>query len=233
MSSRPWLVKSIIVVLALLPMFMFLQAVFYFGHAPWEFNAIWAKFTKLNVALILLSPILAVGVYFVQRWAWFGVHVWAVLVIANNIRVFYGPPIHHAIALWGSVLVVISTSMMLWTEKYVSIFFNSRLQWWKIKKRYNLNFRVTLQNKHQEIILETWDISESGAFLNSSNQVEIDGDYLMGIKLNNLATVRGRCKVVRRGVGRDGRNGVGIKFLDFDGPSKKVLTSHLRRTVPA
>ena len=79
----------------------------------------------------------------------------------------------------------------------------------------------------KKISAMTHDISESGAFIDVSKDLIKGQEYSIGIYFSNVAVAKCSCKVVRRGTGRNGKEGTGIHFYDLKAPYKQVLKTQL------
>ena len=206
---------------------MILQVMFYFDHCPGDIIPILGKLTKLNASLMLIAPVAGILIIRVSSIGWDLFKIWAGVTIVNNILVFLGPPLHHTA--WPALasILILSAAAVLWKKEYITLFFTPRLHWWKPCPRYQANYKVILKDKGARIRSRVYDISRTGAFISDDPDLHTNTEYIMGIFFNNIAVVRGRCQIVRRGTGSLERAGIGVQFSELESSSKQLLKSQL------
>lgn len=174
----------------------------------------------LNIALWLATLPLCYGLFKVKRWAWFYFVVHAILVITMSlfsvvsIKENIDVQPRFNIVFFLNLLVLIP--MILFTKKEIRTpYLNPRVKWWEQSTRVRHTVKVVYQSDE----FETFDISESGAFiLDSESKIKVYPQDIIPISLvldNKI--IKCYCEVawINQGNRESIPNGMGIKFLNL------------------
>jgi hypothetical protein len=112
-----------------------LQVWVLYGHPPAEWLAIWAKLTDCNRAVMLLSPVAALGVFRVCRWGWWAALALLTTALVNNALLLPFPTAVPRPAVLLSGGLVLAVGAWLLRPAAVRLFWERRLQWWKTPAR--------------------------------------------------------------------------------------------------
>lgn len=173
-----------------------------------------------NIILWLTTFPLCYGLFKVKRWAWFYFVIHAIFVIIMSLFsvVFIKENIDvqpkFNLVFFFNLLVLIP--MILFIQKEVRTpYLNPRVKWWEQSKRVRHTIKIVYQNEE----FETFDISESGAFiLDSENKIKVYPEDIIPIALvfdNNIIKCYSEVIWINQGNRQTLPNGMGIKFLNL------------------
>ena len=142
-----------------------------------------------------------------------------------------GPELHDTVWIICGTIFFLGMNLFIMQSKYYKLFLNPKLQWWRTAPRYSKRFKIMLLKGRDRFESKTLDISRTGAFIQDDITLCVGERCIMSIYLNNIAVVKGECKVVRKGIGAQGYTGFGLNFDKLNKVSKELLTQHLNQIV--
>lgn len=161
----PW-ATVLAVVLLLNTGAMPLQIMVLYGHPLAEWPAIWSKLTDCNRAVMLLSPLAALGAFRVCRWGWLAVLALLSIALVNNALVLsFSTAVPRPVVLLSGALVL-GTGAWLLRPAGVQLFWERRRQWWKTSPRHAADAPVEwVRGTDAPGQARLVNISRSGAFV--------------------------------------------------------------------
>lgn len=240
MKKRPESLNRLALCLLAVILSFPLQIMFFYGHAPWEVAAIFAKLGPMNWWVAFLS---AGGLLLALRGSRWLVP-WALLLLGsvayNNYLVAkvgtqgVSPSAAHL-----STLFLFAPLALLLESSVRSVFSNPALRWWLTPRRYPLHALALLEFGEGEnnpqfraIYATTVDIAAGGAFITSEKL----GDIPVGARCEVSVIVRGkpplRCiaEVVRKAEARGNYPaGAGIRFSGLGWTERRILGNLIRQ----
>ncbi|MDF1554142.1 MAG: PilZ domain-containing protein [Deferrisomatales bacterium] len=191
-----------------------LQIMVIYGHTLAEWPAIWAKLTDCNRAVMLLSPLAALGAFLVCRWGWWAVLALLTTALVNNTLLLPFPTAVPRSAVLLSGALVLGTGVWLLRPTAVRLFWERRLQWWKTPPRHAADAPVEVVHgtgapRQGRLV----NISRSGAFVANEDLGLAAGDLVsLTIRLERRV-IRCLGTVVRRAAARTAQPaGYGLQF---------------------
>lgn len=234
MMAKPriiyWMCLCLVAVVFAVP----LQAAIIYQHSFLEIAEIFYKLSYPN--WVMMGSIL-LTIYFLYHVSPF-LKIFAPLTILtiawNNYLVGeYGQdfPLYQTLA--GTALCSMIFAP-LFKKEIRQLLNDPRRRWWNRAKRLNKSVDVTL-NPYvgQTLMAHTFDLSESGAFIPFENvpwsEIPKVGERLkVSLQINTLRKIKGEAIVVRAVEARGSYpQGIGIRFIELDGSSKKNLSQFL------
>ena len=104
-----------------------------------------------------------------------------------------------------------------------------------VRRPISASFRVRDANDpgHGEILFESIDLSQGGAFLHSELLLEVGDELEVVFGLpGELRPIRARARVAwaTRGTGEDAQPGMGLEFIDLPEEAKQAIERFVRET---
>jgi hypothetical protein len=176
---RPrWLV-CLTAVLAANALGMPLQAMLLYGHAPWEWAAIWAKLAPQNVLVLVLAPPAALGLWRVRRWGWWMVVGFCLAVAINNVILLQYPSTYPRILILSGAGVALAGLAWFGTPGVLALFRDPSRHWWRAATRYSLAVPVQIHVPGKPPAkATTHNVSCSGMFLTGAPEDLAPGDRM-------------------------------------------------------
>jgi len=207
-----------------------------YDHAPWEMQSILAKLAPLNWAILLLAPLTGGLIYLASSWVIPLVPALCALVIYNNwLTATVGGDYswHQTIVASGLFCGVFG---VLCTSEMRTLLLHPEKRWWLTPKRWKATIPVRMKiltaSEEREFDTQTFDISESGAFIPFKQGMAIlpvGSECYFCIPLNEERMIKCHAEVVRAASARgDYPAGVGIRFKDLSWNDRLYLGIHLR-----
>lgn len=213
-----------------------LQIMFLYGHSPFEVMAILTKIAPMNWMIMAVAPITALLVYHSQTASVIAVPVLSYLVVSNNWLVSeLGTDYSSFTAGLGSVAFLSVTSLLL-TERLREVLLHPESRWWLTPSRRKIELPVIIGHDGVEFLASTFDISETGAFLNIWPKMAKESSsgfssfapgkiFYLNLDLKNSQRIQCRAEVVRQTQAQgDYPSGIGIRFIDMDRAERKMLS---------
>jgi hypothetical protein len=205
-----------------------LQVAWMFEHAPWEIVPIGAKLTPLNWAILTLSALSGFLALRASRALLVSLPVLVLLVVYNNWLVgAFGMNYAFATTLFSSGLFLFVLGISF-TRSTLNSILEPKLRWWMTPTRLQTRLPVFVWNREgiQQFETETFDISETGAFIVSRLEIGTKVDVLL--PLQNCTAVQCQAEVVRASEPRGKYPaGVGVRFLNLSWSDQRKLRTLL------
>ncbi len=156
-----------------------LQILVLYGHPLAEWPAIWAKLTDCNRAVMLFSPLAALGAFRVCRWGWWAVLALLTTALVNNALLLPFPTAMPRPAVLLSGALVLGIGAWLLRPANVRLFWERRLQWWKTPPRHAADAPVEfVRGTEAPGQARLVNISRSGAFMAAEDCCLAAGDLV-------------------------------------------------------
>jgi hypothetical protein len=178
-ARRPrWLV-CLTAVLAVNALGMPMQAMLLYGHAPWEWAAVWAKLAPQNVLVLVLAPPAALGLWRVRRWGWWMVVGFCLAVAINNLILLQYPSTYPRILILLGAGVALVGLAWFGTPGVLLLFRDPSRHWWRAATRYSLAVPVQIHLPGKPpATATTYNVSRSGMFLTGVSEDLAPGDRI-------------------------------------------------------
>lgn len=228
---KPLWLTALATVLLLNTVSMPLQVMILFGHPLTETQAIWAKLTDHNRAVMLLSPLAALGAYRVCRWGWWAVMVLFSAALLNNAALLpYDTAVSPAAVLLSSGLIVCAGAWLL-QPRVMQLFRQRQLQWWKTPPRYAARLPVELARPdNTRLSPRLVNISRTGIYVRGDHQRLAPGDVVSVSIRFERRVVRCLAAVVRKAAGSTTLPaGYGLRFQKVAVADRLWLRTRLER----
>ncbi len=174
----------------------------------------------LNIILWLATIPLCYGLFKVKKWAWFYFVVHASLVIVMSlfsvVSIKENIDVQPRFNLVFFVNLLILIPMVFFIKKEIRTpYLNPRVKWWEQSARVRHNLKIVYQNNE----FETFDISESGAFiLDKENNIKVYPEDIIPISLildNKIIKCYSEVVWINQKEESNLPKGMGIKFLNL------------------
>lgn len=238
MKTRPMLLRLLFAYLTAVAISMPVQIMWLYGHPPYEWIEIAAKLTPLNWLICAMAPITGCLIYQASPLALAAVPALAYVIIANNwfaaeLATDYSP-------LWAGVgtgLFLLSLTPLL-KPATLRLFLHPEKRWWRTPHRRRASLPVVFQNEGLEFIVNTFDISEGGAFIPAwPVRPREPRTYLTSLvpgkvitvflDLKNAARIGCRAQIVRQSDATgDYPSGIAIRFLDMSWRERRLIAQY-------
>ena len=230
MKKRPLSIVIITIVYFLEPVGNLMQAAFinnlpFLGEYGILSRLIWSDWVILG-----LFPVVAVGVYRVERWGWYLFISFSVLLISYNIIVYHFLNPNYSFETIILFIIIITGISTFFFRKHVyAPYFNPRLRWWEIAARYRVTLNTTLLTSNGAKEFHTLDISETGCFVDDKAELAEDSFVWLIINCRGIE-INCSGKIVRKAGPKEKHAGYGIMFQDMPKEMKKKI-KHLIRSL--
>lgn len=174
----------------------------------------------LNILLWLATIPLSFGLFKVKKWAWFYFFIHSILVIVMSLFsvVFIKENIdvqpRFNMVFFVNLLILIPMAFFI-KKEIRTPYLNPRVKWWEQSARVRHNLKIVYQNNE----FETFDISESGAFiLDKGNKIDAHSDDIIPISLildNKIIRCYSEVAWINQEEKSNLPKGVGIKFFNL------------------
>lgn len=235
MRAKPRRLDALALFLLGITVAMPLQIMIMYGNMPIEIGAILAKLAPLNWLILGLAPLTA---WFIHRASPFVIvtgPILTLLVIRNNWLVAeigndYSPWF-VGISTGAFVLAMAS----LTTRETRDLLLNPGHRWWLTprRKRTVVPVHVVVPGVGEySFDSETFDISESGAFITFMRKIAIGTDCSVSIELDrvnkDLGQIKCRAEIVRatEAYGQY-PSGIGVRFIGLGREERQILNSYI------
>ncbi len=164
MKNRPlilWIVTGIHFAVALS---FLLQVIFEYDFSLTEIHNSWFYLTSLNKILLFSSVAVGLVAFNGNFLLWPIIAINCILIFWNNYLVAsWHVNSSPEASLWASIFYLLLTMTTL-SHPVRLVLLHPEKRWW-LNRRLQLNLKVLLQQDHNNLQVETFDISKSGAFL--------------------------------------------------------------------
>lgn len=237
MKSRPLILKFIIAVYFLAPLFVLAQLhhLTYGGFLDViPDSRFYSQFDLIRIAILLLYPIVGVLLYRVKESSWtaYSTHsFFLILLNAYEIHTRRSFP-------FGTLLFVMMAGFGITAfmnrRKLKEVFLNPRLRWWEIAERFACFIPVEIKTTKLTSFGFITDISKTGCFAYSETEFILLTPLELEITHQEIKSLKKvKAKVMRVGLDRAlGLYGHGILFESVSPAQEKgilKILSHLKR----
>ena len=245
MKKRPLSIRLISLLFMLSPLGIIAELIFLYdiplGLWYLVFNpGIW---NWQVITLTILTPLIGVALWTVQRWAYYCLLAFSVLILANNLSLWI---INRGLSnqAWQRILfilLILGFVLIILRKDFQAPYFNPRLRWWEQAHRYCPGafkvtfFRFGTVEKLFEATL--FDISATGIFVVSDWPLAIGDMFGVDVSLSDGQALHASAEVVRITRTSDStanatkQSGFGCRFSsverNFDREIRKAL-SHMK-----
>jgi hypothetical protein len=235
MRNRPKKLVILAVFLILLAASFPIQIMMLYGHSLFEAQAIAAKIAPLNWAIMLLAPFTAMLAFRASPWVIAALPTLTGLVIYNNWFVSQMQTDFTPGVAWLASGAFVGVVALLFNRQALQAILNPTSRWWLTpeRKRLAVPVRIKLQSPVNELYLNTFDLSEGGAFLPLDQAkvfrtVAVGTQCYVSLPLKDVESIKFRAEIVRNTQGRgEYPAGVGVKFLGLSWAEKRKLSHFL------
>lgn len=189
-------------------------------HWSWLFNL-------ENSLFLVLSPIIAIGIYISHLYGWILSLGFLIYCIGSFSHSYFFSPFNTFSGL--QYLLFLATNLFiigaLISKETREPFFHPKMQWWKHDPRVAISLHAKLENSHQTIQGFTNDISKSGLYLISDAKVKQNDPFFLTLKLSdsNQLQLEGRVIWVNGGQKKEVPRGFGMRFIQMDRSTRNQL----------
>ncbi|MBE7437086.1 MAG: PilZ domain-containing protein [Spirochaetales bacterium] len=139
-------------------------------------------FLSITLLLWLTAPFIALGLYRVRLWAWYGFIGHATLMIFSSSYRFLSAELELSPAFILNVLVLIPAIFFLQKE-IRRPYFNPRLRWWEQHPRLKQMLQVRLAWNEYVFDEKTYDLAPDGIFVQTENLSDVAVGYFFNITI--------------------------------------------------
>ncbi len=229
MRSRPKPLIYLMLALFAVAISFPLQIMWLYGH-PWaEISAVWPKLTWLNWVVMGGSVLTGVMLYRAVPGAQRMMYALIGAVAVNNFFVGYYATDFSPWTAGFATLAFGALSLPLRNSEVRELLNHPERRWWRASSRKRLNVPIFLGGSRKTILRsETFDISESGAFIPVEAPLKIEERVSICLTLNTFQQIRCDGKVVRitEACGCYPA-GFGIEFCNLDWSQRRELRRFL------
>lgn len=231
MLSRPRPLVYLMIVLFAVALSFPLQVMMLYGHSWDELPAVFDKLTILNWAVMMGSVIAGVWIYHAAPGAQFVMYALIGLVAVNNFFVGY---FATDFSPWTAGFATLCFGALCWPLRrgeIREILKHPERRWWRASQRRKVHIPIFLGgSRRTQFRTETWDVSETGAFVPVSDQLKLQERVSICLTLNTFQQLRCDGKVVRiaEACGTYPA-GIGIQFTNLDWTQRRELRRFLSK----
>jgi len=209
MTRRPLLLWIVGFGLILSPVFYYLQD----GIGPELLDQpllVAKRMTTLKLIGVLLGPIVGALILTVRRVGWFAMIGYAVYTMFANFMMYQDGKLRSTSLLLANATGL--AAILYFTRREImSPYFSPRLRWWERQPRETIKLRVEIAGK-KTIVCETFDISASGCFLLTDDDLSAGEELAMKMHIGDDKPVEVNGTVMWVSDGTKRPRGVGVKF---------------------
>lgn len=196
-----------------------------------DFENTFRNLTNLNILIMILCTLSAVAAFNAYKTLRYLLPITAVTIVFNNWWVGYVGFHFNATETLMASLGFLGLSSVLLEKNAFRVLANPNLKWWNVAIRAKIEIPVSLIQPQcgQLLVKKSFDISESGFFIQGLQQNEIERLNL-GQKINvclhfsRILKIRCEAKVVRKCSERGSYpSGVGLQFEKIDSQFRSAL----------
>lgn len=240
MKTRPKTLFYTAAFLLLISIGMPLQIMYLYGHGPSELVPIAAKLAPLNWAIMFMSPLVAWLVYRASPFVLAAVPMLSYLVMVNNWFVAeLGTDFSPFVTGMGSGVFLLAMAP-LFTASVRELLLHPERRWWFTPTRRKAQLPVIIGNGGHQFVAQTFDISESGAFIQlwqiqprepRSQLTSFAPGKIFSIFLDLKSSKRIQCRaeVVRQARSKGMYpDGIGVRFIDMEDSERRAIADYAR-----
>ena len=232
MRRRPMILPVIMLMLFGVALSFPLQVMWLYDHGLGELPQVLNKLTWLNWLVMAGAVLTGVFVFGASPFTRFALPALTFIVAVNNFFVGYFATDYSFMATTMGTFAFGAMLLPLYQPKVRELLLYPDRRWWRAKTRRRMAVPIFVGGSRQvKLRSETFDISESGAFL----PIEAAGLYVeervsICLTLGTLQQIRCDARVVRRAEAKGTYpGGVGITFTNMDWWQRRELKRYLAR----
>jgi len=180
-----------------------------------------------------LFPIAGIAIFAVKKWSlsvFLCVELWVFISNLPYIQELYlnQQYLLSSFFIIFAVLNVTVVSYLLIPAVHVA-YLDPKIRWWEAKPRYTINAKCSIDDNTATIR----DISESGVFIFSQNDLEIDGEINLQFKVEQVAAtlthdeLKIQAKVIHHFT-IDNHSGYGARFMMVSKEDRRIMQKLIR-----
>lgn len=238
MKSRPLILTFMPIFLIGVALSFPIQIMVIYGHGIGELPAVFEKLSYLNRLVIFLCLLNATLVLRTSKLSLFITPILMVAVILNNWWVGTAATDYTLTStLWASIVFVFLNSLLFLPGARLALL-SPKQQWWRASPRKKVGLPIVISPWLEGVSFatETFDISESGAFLSNSIKSNVaiphlkPNDFIeIRFQIAGYYQIRCSAKVVRVVVEKGSYPaGMGIQFQEMDNKDQKILRRFIK-----
>lgn len=192
-----------------------LQIMYLYGHHANEINMIFSKLSVFNLLTIILSLISSFYIITGNKRALTTIClIFPLIVYTHYVQLMIGDD-------WDNKTIYFTTALYFafftftFNKNIIRVFNNPNLHWWKVPKRVQKAIPIWIKTSEGlQLFGKTFDISSSGAFINTFNIKLAKGSEFNLYFKNNSELVEVPIEVIRSMEIESGKypKGFGVKF---------------------
>lgn len=197
-----------------------------------DFENMFQMLTVLNIFIMLVCAMTAVAAFKVHKSLRYLLPTAIIAVIFNNWWVGYVGLNFNIFQTSVASLSYLALCSVLLEKKTFKVICNPKLKWWDAPLRSKIEIPVSLSPKlrGQDLTKKSFDISESGLFLQGLEKEELErliiGEkFSVCLYFNEIIKIRCAAKIVRKSSAENGRypSGVGLQFEEIDDQIRSTI----------
>ena len=235
LSYKPWALLVLAFFYLIEPITKIVFYSFYWGVNPVQFISAELQAGTLieSFEFFLLFPIAGVALFAVKKWSFplfIAVQLWVVVL-----NIPYLSELYQTNQVWLFAFFVVFSLLNIAAVGFLLLpavriaYLDPKIRWWEAKPRYSKLIKGVIDNKN---IAEIRNISESGVFVTTEKNLQINTDVMLNFK---LAAESGfsdeymfifKAHVVHKFT-VDGQEGYGTQFVETSASDKR----HIRKMI--
>jgi len=176
------------------------------------------------------SLILAVGLYRVRLWAWYGFIAHSLLTFLSSIYQLSSGQFGISRAFWINILVLVPLGFFIRRE-IRKPYFNPLLRWWEQHSRLQESVKARLTWNEYTFDEKTFDLSPDGIFVQTDDLEDVAVGYFFNVRLyfseDRKLDIQGVVVWINFEPGRVPR-GYGIKFLGISKNNRLFISKYIK-----
>lgn len=221
MNSKPMFFTVMPFVFIALAVAMPLQISVIYDLSPFDFEAIFSKLTPINIMLMFLFAWVAYATKALDRNVFIALPFINLAVFVNNYIVGSFGNDFNIFETTIASSAFMAVSLTFYNQKIYKVLNDRSFRWWQTNPRREMRLPITIHTANDTIRTTTFDISKSGIFALSDNNLELfqtskDLEIDLNIHVDDRV-LKCRGKIVRKTLPKGKYpEGVGIHFSQVD-----------------
>jgi hypothetical protein len=207
------------------------QIMVIYGHSFYELEAVFNKLTLLNWLVFAGLLICSVLVYRASPHMRKASPLMIALVGVNNYFVGHYATDYSMVAASLGTFAFAVINLPLLHPEIQWLMLHPEKRWWMRSERKRLTVPITIEGTRlQPARAETFDVSESGAFVTAARDVRV-GDWItVRMRFGTFTQIRCQARVVRRAEAAGiYPGGIGVQFMNMSWRDRRDLRRCLER----
>jgi Tfp pilus assembly protein PilZ len=181
-------------------------------------------------ALFVIPIVAAIGLYRVHEWAWYLLILHIVLLILNGF--FALPSFRFQVSPALANVLLLIPLVFLFRKEVRAPYFNPRLRWWQQHPRLRSSIQIRLLHPQFPEPFTTYDISQSGCFVQVDNvdDLEPGTNMRMELKLGDDILIQPEINIVwiNKTETKSHPVGFGARFEKISSSEKKKMKQYIK-----